>query len=51
MANQSVPIIDISPFLSGDPDGKASVAQQVAEACETIGFFAIRNHGVPQDII
>lgn len=51
MANQTVPIIDISPFLSGDADGKTAVAEQVAEACETIGFFAIANHGVPQDII
>ena len=51
MADHSVPIIDIAPFLSGDPDGKAVVAQAVAEACETIGFFAISNHGVSQNII
>jgi isopenicillin N synthase-like dioxygenase len=51
MVNQAVPVIDISPYLSGDPDGKNSVAEKVAEACQTIGFFAISNHGVSQNII
>ena len=51
MSTETVPIIDISPFLSGDEAGKASVALQVADACTSIGFFAIKGHGVPQDII
>lgn len=51
MSVDSVPIIDIAPFLAGDPAGKAAVAQAVADACTTIGFFAISGHGVSQDII
>tara|TARA_Y100001934_G_scaffold189083_1_gene222986 strand:+ start:2759 stop:3766 length:1008 start_codon:yes stop_codon:yes gene_type:complete len=51
MSTETVPIIDISPFLSGDEAGKASVALQVADACTSIGFFAIKGHCVPQDII
>ena len=51
MSADTVPLIDISPFLSGDPAGRASVAQAVAAACEEIGFFAISGHGVPQDLI
>ena len=51
MSTETVPIIDISPFLSGDEAGKASVALQVADACTSIGFFAIKGHGVAQDII
>ena len=51
MPADSVPIIDISPFLAGDDAGKQAVAEQVADACTSIGFFAISGHGVPQDII
>ena len=51
MLADSVPIIDISPFLAGDDAGKQAVAEQVADACTSIGFFAISGHGVPQDII
>ena len=51
MKNETVPVIDISPFLSGYDAGKKIVATEVAEACKTIGFFAIKGHGVPQGII
>ena len=51
MPADSVPIIDISPFLAGGDAGKQAVAEQVADACASIGFFAISGHGVPQDII
>ncbi len=41
-----VPLIDISPFVEGSETGKPDVARAIAEACETIGFFAITGHGV-----
>ncbi len=41
-----IPVIDISPFVEGSETGKQVVARQIAEACETIGFFAITGHGV-----
>lgn len=46
-----VPNIDVGPFFSGCPDGKVQVVSQIRTACEEIGFFSIRNHGVPQRII
>lgn len=46
MANKTVPLIDISPFLAGSPEGRRQVARAVADACEDIGFFAITGHGV-----
>ena len=51
MPADTVPVIDISPFRAGDPQGKQKVAEAVAEACETIGFFTISGHGISQDII
>jgi isopenicillin N synthase-like dioxygenase len=51
MPLDTVPIIDISPFLSGDPEGRKAVAAAVAKACKEIGFFAITGHGVEQNLI
>jgi isopenicillin N synthase-like dioxygenase len=39
------PIIDIAPLF--DPNGDhAAVASAIDAACETIGFFGVRGHGV-----
>lgn len=51
MSSQSVPAIDIAPFASGTETEKKRVAQHVAEACSTIGFFSIVGHGVPIEIV
>ena len=49
--NYEIPAIDIAPFLTGDPKGKAQVAAQVASATETIGFIVLSGHGIPQSLI
>ena len=41
-----VPLIDFSPFIEEAEPGKQKVARMIAEACESIGFFAIKGHGV-----
>lgn len=41
-----VPVIDIQPFLEGDPRGKERVARAVDQACRDIGFLVITGHGV-----
>ena len=41
-----VPLIDFSPFIEGAEPDKQIVARKIAEACESIGFFAIKGHGV-----
>ncbi|KAF9303628.1 hypothetical protein BGZ74_003390 [Mortierella antarctica] len=43
----TIPVIDFSLFTS-DPD---ECARQVLEASQNIGFFYLKNHGVPQDLI
>jgi hypothetical protein len=34
---QTIPIVDIAPFLAGSAEGKQQVAREVGRACETIG--------------
>jgi isopenicillin N synthase-like dioxygenase len=46
-----IPIIDIGPFLAGEPAGKTRVVDQVKQACERIGFFTIVGHNVPNTLI
>ena len=51
MAGQiDLPIVDLSPFLSGDPAAKASVAADFARAFEGTGFAVIVGHGVPEPL-
>jgi isopenicillin N synthase-like dioxygenase len=51
MSKVQVPIIDIGPFLAGDPKARVEVPKAVARACEEIGFFSIIGHGVDTTLI
>jgi isopenicillin N synthase-like dioxygenase len=48
---EAIPTIDISPLFSGDPDKFKETAKQIGVACETVGFFYIKGHGVPEALI
>jgi isopenicillin N synthase-like dioxygenase len=47
----SIPVIDVSPLRAPEGAGLARVAGEMAAASESIGFFYIRNHGVPRSLI
>jgi len=49
--SNAVPVIDLSQYFAGGPQGKTAVAGAIAEACERIGFFKIAGHGVAQAMI
>jgi len=44
-----IPVLDVGPFLAREPGALARVGQEVRQALEDIGFFFIKNHGVPQE--
>eukprot|EP00164_Ancoracysta_twista_P003103 GFYU01004138.1.p1 GENE.GFYU01004138.1~~GFYU01004138.1.p1 ORF type:complete len:477 (-),score=112.61 GFYU01004138.1:191-1621(-) len=44
----TVPIIDLYPFMHGTAEEKAKAAQELGEACHNIGFLYIKNHGISQ---
>lgn len=50
-STEEIPILDIAPALSGRADGLASVAAQLRQITETVGFFYLKGHGVPQDLV
>ncbi len=45
-----IPIIDISGYLAGDPEGKARAVREFREACENQGFLQVVGHSVPKDV-
>jgi isopenicillin N synthase-like dioxygenase len=49
-AVQTVPIIDVAPFLAGEPVGTQEVIRQVGQACASIGFLVLTGHGIPLDL-
>ena len=46
-----LPVLDVGPFLAGKHDALEALAAQVRDACENIGFFFVRNHGISRDLI
>jgi isopenicillin N synthase-like dioxygenase len=46
---QEIPVLDLSPLN----DGKSlcTLVQELRRACETIGFFYVAHHGVPQKVV
>jgi isopenicillin N synthase-like dioxygenase len=51
MADQAIPIIDISGVLAGVPGAVQSAARQLRYAYEEIGFWFLAGHQVPQGLI
>jgi isopenicillin N synthase-like dioxygenase len=44
-------VIDYSPYFAGEMGALERLAGEVAHACENIGFFYVRNHGVADALI
>jgi isopenicillin N synthase-like dioxygenase len=48
---QSIPVVDLAAFTSGDAAGKAAFVEQLGKAYEEVGFVAVKNHGISDDLI
>lgn len=46
-----LPIIDLRPLRAADASGLDDISAQIREACTTVGFFYVTNHGVPDIVI
>jgi isopenicillin N synthase-like dioxygenase len=47
----TIPVVDLSEFTTGDPKKKEEFVQQLGKAYEEVGFVAVKNHGIPADLI
>lgn len=48
---EEVPVIDMRPWYEGSSNGRQEVVEAMRFACEKVGFFFIRNHGVQPSLI
>lgn len=48
---QSIPVIDMGPFLEGTEAGKQKVAQQIYDAAHNVGFTYLTNFGMSPDML
>ncbi len=46
-----IPSVDLSEFLSGDDAAKSIFVQDLGKAYEEVGFVAVKNHGIPGDLV
>ncbi|MDA0268686.1 MAG: isopenicillin N synthase family oxygenase [Cyanobacteria bacterium] len=49
--NQTIPVLDLQVFQHGDPIQQADFVQTLKTALESLGFFALINHGVDSALI
>lgn len=47
----TIPVLDISGMFSEDIEVRKKVAAELREACTTVGFFYMENHGIPQELV
>ncbi|KIJ59069.1 hypothetical protein HYDPIDRAFT_118899 [Hydnomerulius pinastri MD-312] len=45
----SIPVIDLSKRTT--PKGRVALAQEIRDACMKVGFFYIKNHGIPPECL
>lgn len=47
----SIPSVDLAEFLSGDEVKKYQFVQSLGKAYEEVGFVAVKNHGISDELI
>ena len=46
-----IPILDIGPYLAGEPGASERLGRDIAKTAADTGFLVIVNHGIPQSLI
>lgn len=47
----NIPVVDLAHFTKGTSQQKQAFVQQLGHAYEEVGFVAVKNHGIPDDLI
>jgi len=47
----AIPVIDLGPYLAGEPGALDHAAVELRHALTEIGFYTIVNHGVPSALV
>jgi len=47
----TIPVVDLADFVNGTPQQKSDFVQKLGRAYEDVGFVAVKNHGIPAELI
>ncbi len=47
----SIPVVDLAKFTKGDAGERTEFVYEIGRAYEEVGFVAVKNHGIPDDLI
>jgi len=47
----TIPVVDLNDFVKGTPEVKSAFVQELGKAYEEVGFVAVKNHGIPANLI
>lgn len=47
----TLPILDVGPYLAGQDGARERLAEALARACTDVGFYFLVNHGIDQALI
>lgn len=47
----NIPSVDLADFISKDPERKAKFVQEIGKAYEEIGFVALKNHFLDEELV
>jgi len=50
-APEEIPVLDLAPYLAGEPGALERLGAELRRAFEEIGFYFIVGHGVPQSLV
>lgn len=50
-AREEIPVLDLAPYLAGEPGALQRLGAELRRAFEEIGFYFIVGHGVPQSLV
>ncbi len=50
-ATGRIPLLDIGPYLAGEPGARATLARAIETTCRDTGFLVIANHGIDPALI
>jgi len=46
-----IPVLDLAPSFTDSPVERKAVAWEMHKACRDVGFFYVRNHGIPAELV
>lgn len=51
MSKRAIPLVDLQKYVEGNEEEKTAFVKDIGEAFHNIGFVAVKNHGVPKEVI